>query len=211
MSARTPVPLAVGSLVLVVTVVVAGALTPDYDHRYDTVSRLASPGQPYAAVVRGTIVAVGALVLARAWVCRTVAAPGSPVVDRLVAAAGSAMVVAGIAPKDPPGVASTPASELHVAAAVCGVAALAVAMAHTAWRARRPAERRGSVAALALVAGLGATFPLAWGTAAYGLLQRAVLATALTWLVAVTWRPITAPGPSGGARRGRRPVPAPPG
>ena len=211
MSARTPVPLAVGSLLLVVTVIVVGALTPDYDHRYDTVSRLASPGQPYAAVVRGAIVAVGALVLVRARVCRTLAAAGAQVVNRLLAVAGTAMVVSGIAPKDPPGVRPTLASQLHVAAVVSGVAALAVAMAHTAWRGRRPAERRGSAAALAVVTVLGGTFPLAWGTGAYGLLQRAVLATALTWLVAATWLRVMPPGPSAAGRRGRPRVPARPG
>jgi hypothetical protein len=210
MSARTPVPLAVGSFLLVVTVVVAGALTPEYDHRYDTVSRLASPGQPYAAAVRAVIVACGVLVVARARGCRPIAATGSRAADRLVALAGTAMIVSGVAPKDPPGVRPTPASQLHVAAAVCAVAALALAMAHRAWRGRRPGERRGSAAALALVTGLGAWFPLTWGTAAYGLLQRAVLATTLTWLVAMAWRPVTPPDRPAGARRGRRPAPARP-
>ena len=194
------VPLTVGAGLLVVTVVVAGALTPGYDHSADTVSRLASPGQPHAAVVRAAIVAVGALVTGRAWELRSDSACCPRVVSRLVGTAGVAMVVAGLAPKDPPGGMTSLASRLHVAAVVCGVTALAVAMACTVRHGRRQIERRGSAAALALVVVSGTAFPVAWGTGAYGTLQRVVLTTTLVWLLAVSSAgQATRPGGSGSA------------
>jgi hypothetical membrane protein len=86
------------------TVLLAGALTPGYDHRYDTVSRLASPGQPFAMVVRSAIVAVGVLVMLTARTVRESGATYRRPVSLLVGVAGAAAVVVGVAPKDPPDV-----------------------------------------------------------------------------------------------------------
>jgi hypothetical membrane protein len=185
---RTAAALTAVAVLLGVTVVAAGELTPGYDHRYDTVSRLASPGQPFAAVVRSAIVAVGVLIglTARELGASTAAAPRA--VGRLVGVAGAAAVIVGVAPKDPPDVDPTAVSQLHVAASLVGVAALVAAMATTSWSGHRRAERRGAAAALILVVVAGMAFPFTWGSVLYGVLQRVVLLTALVWLVVTARR-----------------------
>jgi hypothetical membrane protein len=170
------------------TVVVTGELTPGYDHRYDTVSRLASPGQPYAMVVRSAIVAVGVLVVLNAEALRTSAAVGRRLVSLLVGVAGAAAVVVGAAPKDPPDVGPTTVSQLHVAASLIGVGALVAAMVCVTWSSPHRAERRRSAASLTLIVTAATAFPFTWGSVVYGLLQRVILLTALTWLVATAGR-----------------------
>lgn len=113
-----------GARVLVVAVVLAGALTPGYSPWSDTVSRLGSSGQPYAFatraafVVYGLLTAVGAAAVARGAAVRWSV--------RLYCAAA---VVAGVAPKDAPGVPHTVASQVHVGATLLGGGAVMLAMA----------------------------------------------------------------------------------
>lgn len=180
--------LTAAAVLLGVTVLVTGALTPGYDHRYDTVSRLASPGQHFAMVVRSAIVAVGVLVTLTARTLRDSAAPYRRPVSLLVGVAGAAAVVVGLAPKDPPDVGPTTLSQLHVAASLIGVGALVAAMAYVTWSSPHRAERRRSAASLTLIVIAGTAFPLAWGSVVYGLLQRIILLTALAWLVAAARR-----------------------
>jgi hypothetical membrane protein len=182
------VALTAAAVLLGVTVLVTGELTPGYDHRYDTVSRLASPGQPYAMVVRSAIVAVGVLVVLNAEALRTSAATDRRLVSLLVGAAGAAAVVVGAAPKDPPDVGPTTVSQLHVAASVIGVGALVAAMLCVTWSSPHRAERRRSAASLTLIVTAAIAFPFTWGSVVYGLLQRVILLTALAWLVATAGR-----------------------
>lgn len=175
--------LTAAALLLGVAVVGAGQLTPGYDHRYDTVSRLASPGQPFAVAVRSVIVAVGVLVTLTARMLRGSAASYRRLVSRLVAVAGAATVVVGVAPKDPPEVDPTTASRLHVAASLIGVGALVAAMIYVTWSSPHHMERRLSAGSLTLIVIASAAFPFTWGSAIYGLLQRVILLTALAWLV----------------------------
>jgi hypothetical membrane protein len=171
-----------------VTVVLTGALTPGYDHRYDTVSRLASPGQPFAMVVRSAIVAVGVLVTLTARALRNSAATYHRPLSLFVGVAGAAAVVVGVAPKDPPDVDPTTVSQLHVAASLIGVGALVAAMVYLTWSSPHRIERRHSAASLTLILIAGAAFPFAWGSVIYGLLQRVILLTALAWLVTTARR-----------------------
>jgi hypothetical membrane protein len=182
------VALTAAAVLLGVTVLVTGELTPGYDHRYDTVSRLASPGQPYAMVVRSAIVAVGVLVVLNAEGLRTSAAVGRRFVSLLVGVAGAAAVVVGAAPKDPPDVGPTTVSQLHVAASLIGVGALVAAMVCVTWSSPHRAERRRSAASLTLIVTAATAFPFTWGSVVYGLLQRVILLTALAWLVATAGR-----------------------
>jgi hypothetical membrane protein len=185
---RTARALAAAAVLLGITVVLTGELTPGYDQRYDTVSRLASPGQPFAMAGRSAIVAVGVLVTLTARALRGSAATYRRPVSLLVGVAGAAAVVVGIAPKDPPGVDPTAVSQLHVAASLIGVGALVAAMVYVSWSSPHPAERRRSATSLTLVVIAGAAFPFTWGSVLYGLLQRAILLTALAWLVATSRR-----------------------
>jgi hypothetical membrane protein len=185
---RTAVALTAAAVLLGVTVLLTGALTPGYDHRYDTVSRLASPGQPFAMVVRAAIVAVGVLVALTARALRESAATYRRQVSLLIGVAGAAAVVVGVAPKDPPDVDPTTLSQLHVAASLIGAGALVAAMAYATWSSPHGVERRQSAASLTLIAIAGTAFPFTWGSVVYGLLQRVVLLTALAWLVALARR-----------------------
>jgi hypothetical protein len=190
--------LAVVAFLLVVVVAVAGAHTAGYDHRHDTVSRLASPGQPHAGTVRAALVAVGVSISAVAWRMRRIAGGGPAVVRRLLGVAGACVVVAGVVPKDPPDVAPTLVSGLHVAAVVTGLAAVVGAMAWVAWRSPRRTDRRASSAAVASIAVPSCAFPFLWETAVYGVLQRVILGSALAWLVVVAGRNLGAgPGEPG--------------
>lgn len=182
------VALTVAAVLLGGTVLVTGELTPGYDHRYDTVSRLASPGQPYALVVRSAIVAVGVLVVLDAGAPRTSAARDRRRVSQLVGVAGAAAMVVGAVPKDPPDVGPTTMSQLHVAASLIGVGALVAAMGCVTWSSPHRTERRRSAASLTLVVTAGTAFPLTWGSMVYGLLQRVILLTVLAWLVATARR-----------------------
>jgi hypothetical protein len=185
---------AAGLVALSAVVLLAGAATPGYDPRVDTVSRLGSPGQPYAAAARLTVAGVGLLTLL---VARR--RPGA----RLVQLAGVATGVAGIVPKDPPDVPATLASQVHVAAAVSGVAALLVTMLLAATSDPRPLVRAAAALAAALVLGSAAVFPFTRGTPAYGLLQRFLLAVTAAWLLGWSAWSVGLPEHHADARAGR--------
>jgi hypothetical protein len=140
---RTWAPVAcarLSAVVLAVTVVAIGAVTPGYRPWADTVSRLGSPGQPHAWAARAAFVLYGLLVLAGAS-----AACGS---HRLVRLYGVAAIVAGVAPKDPPGSHHTLLSAIHVDATMLGGVAILIAMLAVGCDGRSSSTcRRGSLAA----------------------------------------------------------------
>lgn len=185
---RTASALTAVAVLLGITVLLTGELTPGYDHRYDTVSRLASPGQPFAMVVRSVIVAVGGLLRLTARQLRESAATYRRPVSVLIGVSGAAAVIVGVAPKDPPDVDPTTVSQLHVAASLLGVAALMAAMTYVTLSSPHRVERRLSAASLTLIVIAGTAFPFTWGTVSYGLLQRVILVTALAWLVTIARR-----------------------
>jgi MYXO-CTERM domain-containing protein len=152
---------------LVVTVVAAGMATPDYDPWRDTISRLASDGQPHAVIVRAALalVALALLLTAR----RQRAATRS-----LLTIAAVAGLITAVAPKDLPGTTpSSRASQVHVAAAVIGGAAIVVAMCL--------ARTRAAIAAAAATVLLAVVFQRTWGTGVYGAVERALVAVPLAW------------------------------
>jgi hypothetical protein len=178
-------PLLAGAVVLAVTVAVLGALTPGYSHGADTVSRLASPGQPHAAVARAALVGYGLLVVAGAGALGRHAPGRERLLVALTCAYGGAGVVAGLAAKDLPGTAPTAAGAVHVAAALAGGGAAVASMA-LVWR-RSPDPRRRLVAGALAVAvpTLALAFQRSWGTGVYGYVERLLVALPVLWLAAL--------------------------
>jgi hypothetical protein len=179
----------IGAAGLAVAVILAG-LQPGYSWTADTVSRLGSPGQPHALMVRTAMIAYGLLVLATAAPLRRLVERGGVVLVTLVGAYGGAAVVAGLAPKDGPAVPPTAASQVHVAATVLGGAALIGATLLVARHGRRSIDR--VTAAMAGTAGLAlaVAFRALWGSPVYGLIERALLSLAALWLVTVSLRSV---------------------
>jgi hypothetical protein len=164
----------------VVAVVVAGAMASGYDSSRDTISLLASSGRPHALGVRLAFIAYGLLVVA-----------GAPAFDAvwigwwsrsLVRVFGVCAVVIGLAPKHRAGSPSTLVSDVHVAVAVIGGAAIVLAMACVAVRSgpTRPRVAAGVAASMTIV--LAAAFRQTWGTDVYGALERLVIAIPVAWL-----------------------------
>jgi hypothetical protein len=172
---------------LVLAVACATVATPGYDTWRDTVSRLASPGQPFALFTRLAFVGYGVAVLAGAQ-CVADARRSPALFAWLLRVYGIAAVVAGVAPKDMPGAPHTAASELHVVATVVGGSAIVGAMLLTAASADTSLRlRRLSIAAAAATVGAAITFRFTWGTDFYGGVERAVLLPPLAWLSATAW------------------------
>jgi len=143
---------------LVTTTVVAACLTPSYDWRADTISALAAPHQPFALVVRAAIALYGALVIAAVH-------DDHDVIALLVRIHGACTIVVAVAPKP------SAMSDVHVAAAVVAGAAIIASMLV----ARSP--RVAAATFLTVIA-----FELAWGTALYGVIERALLTIDVVWL-----------------------------
>jgi hypothetical protein len=185
---RSPLLTAAVVLVPALPVLLATAWTPGYDARRETVSRLASAGQPYAGPVRAARVVTGVLVGGAARSAAGGVARGRRLVRGLLIVAGAATVVAGLVPKDPPATPPTTASTVHVAAAVLAGTCVVAAMGLAARWGRRRVVRRASAVAAAVSACAGAAFPFLWGTVAYGVLERVVLVAAGGWLLTVSER-----------------------
>ncbi len=175
--------MAVSAAVLGFTVVVAGALTPAYSYRADTVSQLGSAGQPYALLERGGVTLYGLLVIVGAKALGR-RAPGK---ERLLAGAvtlyGGAAVAAGVAPKDLPRATHTVLSQVHVDATVAGGLGILVAMVVVVFNSPSLVERRATSVVASVTAAGVVVFARSWGSANYGLVERGLLVLAALWLV----------------------------
>jgi hypothetical membrane protein len=175
---------------LVAAVTVATVRTPGYSSWRDTVSRLGSPGQPWAGFVRIAFVAYGLLILTGSRAVGDLQRCSRAFVALLRLYAVCA-VVAGVAPKDMPGAPHTGTSQLHVLATLVGGAAVLAAMVLTATTDRSRLLRVLSVTAAVVTIVAAMTFRLTWGSRYYGAIERAVLVPAMAWLSAVaaaSWR-----------------------
>jgi hypothetical protein len=187
---------AASSAVVALAVIVIGALTPGYDEWSDPVSRLASPGEPWALAARAAFAAYGLLVVAGASTLRQYAEHRGHWLARCLALYGAACVVAGVSPKDQPGTGPTPVSQVHVAAAVLAGALLLGAMTVVSICGPTRTARRLAVA-MTLLTGLSAgIFRLAWGTQVYGLSERVLLILGMGWISALATRAFVAKAPS---------------
>lgn len=166
-------------------VVVCGLRTPHYSHLADTVSRLASSGQPCAGLARTGFVLYGLLVVAGAGAVGTRVPTSRPLVSWLVAGYAAAAVVAGLAPKDLPGPIHTRTSQVHVLATVAGGALIVTAMALVA----RRSSNRGARVIAAWTAGFtvvaSIVFRFSWGSMTYGLVERLLLAASGGWVASL--------------------------
>jgi len=183
---------AASAAVFALAVIVIGSLTPGYDQWSDAVSRLASPGEPWALAARAAFAAYGLLVVAGASTLRQYAGHQRHTLARCLTLYGLACVVAGMAPKDQPGTAHTVVSQVHVAAAVLA-GALAIGAMTLVSRCGLTRATRRAAAAMALLTGLAAgTFRLTWGTQVYGISERILLGLGMCWISALAARALTA-------------------
>jgi len=183
--------LVAGTGLLVVAVVVIGAMAPGYDPMTDTVSRLGSPGQPYAIWARTAFVLYGLLVLGGAAPLGDVAPTRRRSLTTAIAIYAAAAVVAGLARKDPPDVPSTFVSEVHVGATIVGGAGILFAMILVSRHAPLRVDRRLATVVAALTTVGVVVFRFSWGSALYGLIERSFLALAMLWLAALAARLLT--------------------
>jgi hypothetical protein len=186
---------AASAAVFALAVIVIGSLTPGYDQWSDAVSRLASPGEPWALAARAAFAAYGLLVVAGAGTLRQYAADQSHKLARLLTLYGVACVVAGVVPKDQPGTAHTVVSQVHVAAAALA-GALAIGAMTLVARCGPTRATRGAAAAMALLTGLAAVIlKYTWGTQVYGISERVLLGLGMCWISALAARALIASAP----------------
>jgi hypothetical protein len=190
---------AASAAVFALAVIVIGSLTSGYDQWSDAVSRLASPGEPWALAARAAFAAYGLLVVAGA---RTLQQYGGHQRHNLVHCLtlyGVACVVSGVAPKDQPGTAHTVVSQVHVVAAVLAGALLIGAMTLVSRYGLTRATRRAA-AAMVLLTGLAAgIFKYTWGTQVYGISERVLLGLGMCWISALAATALMAPTPDAAA------------
>jgi hypothetical membrane protein len=171
------------AVVLASTIIVVGALTPRYSQLAETVSRLGSRGQPHASLARAGLVFYGLLVVVGAGPLAARVPGKERLLAWLIGGYGAASVVAGVAPKDPEHGPHTLTSQIHVGAAIAGGAMLMTAMALVARYAPQRDDRiRAATVLGAALLGV-AVFPFLWGSFVYGLVERALLAMAVGWLI----------------------------
>jgi hypothetical protein len=187
---------AASSAVFAVAVIVIGSLTPGYSQWSDAVSLLASPGEPWAPAARAAFAAYGLLVVAGASALRQCAGRQGSTLVLCVTLYGAACAIAGVAPKDPPGAAHTTVSQVHVTAAI-SAGALAIAAMTLVSMSGPNRVLRGTAAAVALLtASAAVTFRFTWGTAVYGLSERALLGLGMLWISALAVRALAGRAPT---------------
>ena len=159
--------------IAVVTVLVAGAVSPGYDPLLRTVSRLAVPGMPAAAAVDLSIGLIGLACFGLA----SGLVRGAPVGRVALTVSGLAFLAAAVVHLDPASAGATAMHRLASALAVVGLTVAPLALA----RAYGPVSFAVGVAELAmLVIGLGL---LATSFDAWGAWERLLLAIPLAWMV----------------------------
>jgi hypothetical membrane protein len=186
--ATGPACIVAGAGAIVTTIVGVGAITPGYRPLTDAVSRLGSPDEPHALLARAGLALFGLLVIAGAQALGEHTPGRERLLAWLVGGFGAAAVVAGLAPKDPPGAPHTVTSQIHVASAIAGGAVLLVAMALVAGSATVRSVRLRATAVCALTTCFVVVFPFTWGTPIYGLVELLLLGLAVGWLVSLAIR-----------------------
>jgi hypothetical membrane protein len=176
---------AASSLAFAIAVVVLGTLTPGYSQWSDAVSRLGSPGERFALAARLVFATYGLLIAAGASTLRHYAGRQGRVLTWALIIYGAGCAVAGVAPKDQPGAPHTMISEVHVIAAILAGGLAIGAMALVSGYGPTRTVRR-TAAVMALLTGLAAIiFWRTWGTADYGVAERALLGLGMSWISAL--------------------------
>ena len=183
---------AASAAVLAVAVTVLGSLTPGYDQGSEAVSRLASPGEPWALAARVSFAVYGLLVLAGVSAVRHYAGRYGRTLAFCLTLYGLACVVAGVAAKDQPGTPHTTVSEVHVVACVMGGALAIIAMTLVAVCGPTRRARRSAVMMALLTILAAIIFKYTWGSHVYGISERAVLGLGMCWISALAASALTA-------------------
>jgi hypothetical membrane protein len=182
---------AASAALFALAVVVLGALTPGYDQWSETVSRLASPGERWALAARAVFIAYGLLVIVGASALRHCVQRHGGALALLLALYGAACIVAGLAPKDQPGI-HTATSQVHVASTVAG-GALAIGAMVLVARYGLTRRARRTAAALALLTTMASVIlRCTWGSPVYGLCERVVLGLGMCWISVLAARVLIA-------------------
>jgi hypothetical membrane protein len=182
---------AASAALFALAVVVLGALTPGYDQWSETVSRLASPGERWALAARAVFIAYGLLVIVGASALRHCVQRHGGALALLLALYGAACIVAGLAPKDQPGI-HTATSQVHVASTVAG-GALAIGAMVLVARYGLTRRARRTAAALALLTTMASVIlRCTWGSPVYGLCERVVLGLGMCWISVLAARALIA-------------------
>jgi hypothetical membrane protein len=175
---------AVSVAMFALAVVVLGALTPGYNPWSDTVSRLGSPGERWALATRVVFMVYGLLVITGAGTLRPSVRRHGRTLALLLSLYGVTCIVAGLAPKDQPGV-HTIASQVHVASTVVGGTLAIGAMLLVARYGRIPRARRAAAVLALLTTAAAVVLRCTWGTPVYGLSERVVLGLGMGWISAL--------------------------
>ena len=169
---------------LAMAITIAAVRTPGYSNWRDTVSRLGSPGQPWARLVQLAFVGYGLSVIAGSGAITHVR-HSSRMFLASIRVYGAGAVIAGLAPKSLPGASPTTASQVHVYATVVGGIAIVTAMAMVSVTDPSPTVRATSAAAAVVVLTASAAFRFTWGASYYGAIERLVLLPALAWVTVI--------------------------
>jgi hypothetical membrane protein len=193
---------AVSVAMFALAVVVLGALTPGYNPWSDTVSRLGSPGERWALAARVVFMVYGLLVITGAGTLRPSVRRHGRTLTLLLSLYGVTCIIAGLAPKDQPGV-HTITSQVHVASTVAG-GALAIGAMLLVARYGPSARARRAAAVLALLT-IAASVVLrcTWGSPVYGLSERVVLGLGMGWISALAGSALAGSVPYQGRSRAR--------
>ncbi len=191
-----PSRLAAGSGVAVpplaaATLLAVGWLSPGADPLRRTVSRLAEPGAPYAALVDLTLAALGLSLLAVGWGLRRHLATGATGSALALAVAGAALIGVALVHRDP----TRPAfMVLHRSIALVLFAGLALAPLLAAGRLRIEPAWHGVAVLSAATAGLSSALLvaalalLAAGDLPAGAWERAYVGLNLLWVTLLALR-----------------------
>ena len=177
---------------LVVFVVWAAAVTPDYSHMANTISQLAAQGRPHPEIMGAGFVVFGLLVDGFAWgLYRTLGRSGGTIAMLAgLLVFGMSVALSGFAQdyNQSPDVPHNLEGHLHSIFAQIAVIGLLVGMFFLARSAhQRPGWRiipGVSVAAAVTVTGFGLLFTLL-PASVQGLLQRGLYGATLLWLICV--------------------------
>jgi len=186
--------------VFALAVIVIGSLTPGYDQWSDAVSRLASPGEPWALAARAAFAAYGLLVAAGASTLRQYAGHQRHKLARCLTLYGVACVVCGRGTEGP---ARDGAYRREPGArGGRGPGRRASHWRHDAGIQVRPDPGNPALAAaaMALLTGLTAVIlRYTWGTQVYGISERVLLGLGMCWISALAARALIASTPDAAA------------
>lgn len=186
---RTAAALAVAAPALAGLIsVVVGLLTPGYNPARASISVLGGRGEPYALVMNGGFLVLGAAVIALAWALHRSLDGRAAGATRVLAAGGAGIIALALISRDPAAPVVTAVHRALAAAALLALAAspplVAVALRHDPgrWGLVLFSSAVGLVSAVQLLAG---AVLVALGRFPAGALERSFAGADLMWVMVV--------------------------